>query len=84
MGGADCGDQHRKVGAGFSNVAHLKNGTRKLFWALQISVYFKHLLLGIYLWISCIKIEGEILTLKGETYQMAILFDSSREVDDVS
>ena len=29
MGGVDHGDQHRVVGAGFANVAHSRNDTRR-------------------------------------------------------
>ena len=29
MGGVDCGDRHRLMGAGFANISHLKNVIRK-------------------------------------------------------
>ena len=31
MGGVDCGDQHRVVGAGFANVAYFKKWCKKAF-----------------------------------------------------
>ena len=34
MGGVNHGDQHRVIGAGFDNVAHFKNSTKMLSWAL--------------------------------------------------
>ena len=34
MGGVDCGDQHRIVGAWFSNVAHFKKWYKKAFFGI--------------------------------------------------
>ena len=34
MGGVDCGDQHRVVGAGFANVAHFKKWYKKAFMGI--------------------------------------------------
>ena len=41
MDGADRGDQHRVMGAGFPNVAHFKKWYKRLSWEFLTSVSCK-------------------------------------------
>ena len=36
MGGVDCGDQHRVIGAGFANVSHFKKWYKKAYLAIAV------------------------------------------------
>lgn len=49
MDGVDMGDQHRAMGAGFANVVHLNDSTRKYSYGLWILAFYKLIPHGIYL-----------------------------------